>query len=237
MAPSTVDREIRTRRVAPESYPAYLNSSHWRTVRNRALQRAGWRCKRCGAKRDLNVHHVSYERLGAELDSDLEVLCFACHNGHHVEASHAEPSGVYVKLVSEVVRRNPFAQVADIADETKRACLRHKLPIDVALIDKAISLVCATRLKDGKAAYRSVVEVDESQPEAPMSHAQAVELLARLRTMVRGGDASTLAAKPMPKVKLVPRHQADRVKAFSMITREIEDSIARCEALEAEAKL
>ena len=28
---------------------------------------------------DLHVHHKNYQNIGAELDSDLEVLCRRCH--------------------------------------------------------------------------------------------------------------------------------------------------------------
>lgn len=31
----------------------------------------------------LEVHHLNYERLGAELDEDLELLCKRCHTIEH----------------------------------------------------------------------------------------------------------------------------------------------------------
>lgn len=33
----------------------------------------------------FDVHHLTYERLGEELDGDLELLCHACHNLEHRE--------------------------------------------------------------------------------------------------------------------------------------------------------
>ncbi len=231
MAPIDLDRESSTRPKAPDFYRSYLNSPHWRMVRNAAMKRANYRCHKCGSKRDPNVHHKTYERLGNERDEDLEVLCFGCHNGHHLEEARSEPSGVYVKLVSEVVANNPFAQVADIADEAKRLCLKHKVPIDVALIDKAISLVCSTRLKDGQKPYQSVVEALEDLQ--PLTHAQTVELLARLRALA--GGAVDVRPKVIPKAKMVTRHTADSLRAFAMVKEEIEASIARCEELEKSA--
>lgn len=62
-------------------HDVYLHSEHWRRRRLRALQRAHFRCERCGRRhrpgRDgaLQVHHLSYARLGHERDRDLEVLC------------------------------------------------------------------------------------------------------------------------------------------------------------------
>jgi 5-methylcytosine-specific restriction endonuclease McrA len=39
----------------------------------------GARCERCGSTRDLELHHKTYDRLGRELLSDLELLCSGCH--------------------------------------------------------------------------------------------------------------------------------------------------------------
>ena len=63
-------------------YDEYMNSLKWRKRRNRALKRAGFRCQRCGATAQdgrLEVHHLTYERLGHEADDDLLVLCHDCH--------------------------------------------------------------------------------------------------------------------------------------------------------------
>lgn len=61
------------------TYLAYINSSAWRARRLRALDRADRRCQVCGERKWLQVHHVSYERLGHEADADLTVLCWWCH--------------------------------------------------------------------------------------------------------------------------------------------------------------
>jgi hypothetical protein len=70
-------------------YRRYLQSPEWWARRARRLEVAGHQCefreyvadhkgyyrKRCTATADLQVHHLAYDRLGAERDSDLEVLC------------------------------------------------------------------------------------------------------------------------------------------------------------------
>ena len=43
------------------------------------LRLRGARCERCGHPHSLELHHKTYERLGRELTSDLEVLCRRCH--------------------------------------------------------------------------------------------------------------------------------------------------------------
>lgn len=229
MALSTEDRESRTRREdAPSHYLAYLNSPDWRQTRNRKLREAKYTCERCGARRDLNVHHRTYARLGAELMTDLEVLCFTCHNGHHKVEAETNELGIYLKVVSAVLEQNPFARIPDLSEDVKVLCAERGIPNKPHLIHKAISMACATRLKDGKRPYTSVVETTPHHDE-PATHAQAVELLTRLGV---GRDFQKTIAKPMPKVRVVTQQRADQLKAFAMLTREIEDSIARCEALE-----
>jgi hypothetical protein len=63
-------------------YAGYLKSAHWHAVRRAAIERAGYRCQLCAGKRDLQVHHNSYENCGHELERDLVVLCDGCHAGH-----------------------------------------------------------------------------------------------------------------------------------------------------------
>lgn len=79
-----------------EAYTAYINSPLWRARRRRALEIAGNRCQfeilqpgstslvRCPSSALLSVHHKTYERLGQELDEDLEVLCWFHHQLEHL---------------------------------------------------------------------------------------------------------------------------------------------------------
>ena len=76
--------------IRPKSkaeYQAYLLTDHWKdfSMNVRAERK---NCERCGCSRvdsiakyqqALHVHHKTYERLGRELPSDVEVLCFHCH--------------------------------------------------------------------------------------------------------------------------------------------------------------
>jgi restriction endonuclease Mrr len=80
--------------VAPERlaelramrYQLYLRTPEWRRTRAAALLRAGNACSLDETHtNDLEVHHRTYERLGAELVTDLVVLCHSCHQLHHKE--------------------------------------------------------------------------------------------------------------------------------------------------------
>jgi len=65
-----------------QKYEQYINSPQWKQTRADALKRAGYKCQVCGApqaSKSLEVHHVTYDRLGTELPTDLRVLCKDCH--------------------------------------------------------------------------------------------------------------------------------------------------------------
>jgi 5-methylcytosine-specific restriction endonuclease McrA len=71
--------------VSAEEYRAYLRSDYWWRTRKRIYQRDRYECRICGAREGLQVHHkfTSYERLGAELDTDLITVCDRCHKRIH----------------------------------------------------------------------------------------------------------------------------------------------------------
>ena len=68
-----------------EKYTAYINSAEWFQKRNAALERAGHQCQLCRSSVKLNAHHNTYERLGAELDTDIIILCGKCHDVFHAK--------------------------------------------------------------------------------------------------------------------------------------------------------
>lgn len=75
------------------SYREYLEGSHWRALRRRAL---GQRCSVCGETKGLVLHHSTYARLGAEPAHDLHTLCGPCHVAVHrasARTGHLMPLG------------------------------------------------------------------------------------------------------------------------------------------------
>ncbi len=73
----------------------YLQSAVWKLKRNEALAHYGCVCSRC-KNHGSDVHHKTYDRVGgAELLSDLEVMCRGCHDAHHAaERTGRRRSGV-----------------------------------------------------------------------------------------------------------------------------------------------
>lgn len=56
--------------------------------RQKYLEKHGTQCELCGAQAEfisgpVQVHHLTYERLGAELDDDLVAACEQCHRTMH----------------------------------------------------------------------------------------------------------------------------------------------------------
>jgi 5-methylcytosine-specific restriction endonuclease McrA len=47
------------------------------------LERDSYLCQRCQSKIAIQVHHLTYERLGHERLEDLISICLACHIKEH----------------------------------------------------------------------------------------------------------------------------------------------------------
>jgi 5-methylcytosine-specific restriction endonuclease McrA len=73
----------RIRQLRAMDYRLYLLSPEWKQTRQRALDRAGWRCAICNGREKLQVHHRTYANLGCEKNADLTALCSPCHELYH----------------------------------------------------------------------------------------------------------------------------------------------------------
>ena len=65
------------------NYERYMQSAEWAAKRAARLEIDNHRCRTCGHTGEqwpLQVHHVTYERLGNEdVENDLITLCASCH--------------------------------------------------------------------------------------------------------------------------------------------------------------
>ena len=78
------------RKHAPVVYHVYMKSGRWFRFRDRILKRSGHKCEECKRPDNLQVHHLTYERLGYEKSQDVKVLCAFCHSlidRHHMKQS------------------------------------------------------------------------------------------------------------------------------------------------------
>ena len=64
-------------------YQAYLRSDTWRNRRKEVFARSAERCELCQVADAVQVHHLTYIRLGNELSTDLLAVCATCHESLH----------------------------------------------------------------------------------------------------------------------------------------------------------
>lgn len=68
-------------------YKHYLTSPWWYRVSAKRKAIDGFKCRECNSAERLEVHHLSYERLGHERSDDLITLCMFCHEDKHPEVA------------------------------------------------------------------------------------------------------------------------------------------------------
>ncbi len=68
-----------------------MHSPAWRERRKEKLAEVGYRCQGCDEDERLEVHHLTYERLGREPMRDLMVLCRLCHAREHNRTPNVGP--------------------------------------------------------------------------------------------------------------------------------------------------
>lgn len=199
-------------------YEAYLQTAHWRVRRNQKLKQAGYHCAYCQVTRDLQVHHTSYDRLGAELDTDLEVLCRGCHLGHHVvEIEHN--LGVYFKVVEDVLRVERFTHLSDLIEAVKVRCAKLKIQYSAGQVQTVIA-----RMKDDRLSIqvpRKYAEIaHQSADHEPLTRAEAAGLALKF-----GAGA---IMKHIPSVPRFTRREADSLRVVRQIKALYEHSERQC---------
>jgi hypothetical protein len=62
------------------SYDEYLRSEHWKNFTARVRRNECYCCKK---QKALQVHHMTYKNIGAEMPEDVVTVCRACHTKIH----------------------------------------------------------------------------------------------------------------------------------------------------------
>jgi len=222
LPPGYVDPLIRSAPAArplAESYRDYLQTQWWRTRRNQALRDAGYKCAICETKRDLQVHHTTYERLGRELPEDLEVVCRGCHLGYHYNQKQ-EGIGVYTRVLSSVIQDMPTAEFSDVIEEAKQRCAKANISIHPDRFNAAVARVNPRIYFRPPERSRELYEV--SKEGQPLTKAEAAGILQRLPHVI----------KHMPEVKPRTVRQAECMRALGIVMEGIAAQIERCDELE-----
>lgn len=89
-------------------YSQYLQTEHWRTVRNAMLLSYQARCQELscrnigdswyGVEADIHVHHLSYANKGNERFLDLTLLCDRHHRLWHENDNNGLPQTVIIEV-------------------------------------------------------------------------------------------------------------------------------------------
>jgi 5-methylcytosine-specific restriction endonuclease McrA len=78
-------RQARGQAARAQAYAEYLQSDVWREKRHQALERDEWTCQGCLERPATQVHHLTYDHVGAELLFELVSVCDDCHERAHEE--------------------------------------------------------------------------------------------------------------------------------------------------------
>lgn len=108
----------------------YIKTQAWEEMRQKVFRRDGFQCVVCKEAKNLNVHHITYDNLGAEKESDLVTLCRDCHKKVHAGDTVENMIGIrqHDLLESEA---NLNSQWAEFAERRKEfAEQRKKFEID-----------------------------------------------------------------------------------------------------------
>ncbi len=68
------------KRMGFKHYANYLGSLQWKVF---CVANKKDACYCCGGKDHLQVHHITYVRMGHELPTDVVTVCSACHLAIH----------------------------------------------------------------------------------------------------------------------------------------------------------
>ena len=77
-------RHLALQRLGFKDYAAYIRSSAWADVKRRYRASDLPQDCFCGETEGLQLHHLTYERVGREELTDLSPLCADCHSMIHV---------------------------------------------------------------------------------------------------------------------------------------------------------
>ena len=68
-----------------------IDKRAYRRLLKRVLERDDWRCQKCGAVKDLQVHHRKHRsQLGDDSLANLVTLCAYCHMEEHGQLSYSK---------------------------------------------------------------------------------------------------------------------------------------------------
>jgi 5-methylcytosine-specific restriction endonuclease McrA len=74
---------MRNYTFAKIAYDAYCKQAGGKSLATGDPLPEFYSCERCGKFKPVDLHHLTYARLGHEEDGDLKLYCRDCHNLMH----------------------------------------------------------------------------------------------------------------------------------------------------------
>ncbi len=171
---------VEVKRLRDLPYPEYLETVWWKRRRYARLLKARGKCERCGVVTTFqDVHHVYYDRRGAERDSDLEVLCRACHEGHHFDESRKQHIGQYIMVARETVVHDHPESTTDFKEAFRERCRGLGLVTTDHRFDDAITAILDERgVSLSRTPQRHPPPVSHDEP--PIDKREAIDLMRKI---------------------------------------------------------
>jgi hypothetical protein len=182
------------------AYADYLRTPEWRRRRDRALMRACWCCEwpDCRDTDRLEVHHRSYEFLGAERDEDLRVLCPRHHHGLHDRFETLRR--LHWRVIRDVINSGPFESFADFVDTVKYRFHAHRILVDGYDLNELLSVTLRA----------VVIEIPgRAAPDAPRDHDAPPIGEAEARAILADLNISLDSWRVMPRVRTTVTQDPD----------------------------
>lgn len=105
-----------------KGYQAYLNSTHWKRLREKILNECDYTCQRCGEKKPrfmLQIHHRNYENVGNEERKDILLVCEECHRKEHFKKKYIRQTK---KRINPAKLNKWYCKYNDVGNCSKFSC-------------------------------------------------------------------------------------------------------------------
>jgi hypothetical protein len=115
-------------------------------IRSDVLSRDGNQCRRCYARRDLELHHlVPVSRGGSNIETNLITLCVGCHN--YVEKNYALSNMTILNVLTQIICDK---HIGPINNESKKSNYR--------LIAVSVKIYDRLKMVKGKQSFGVTIE-------------------------------------------------------------------------------
>ena len=91
-------------KINKQKYYMYLISLEWKKKRDFIIKRDSI-CRLCEKSKSEQVHHITYDRIYNEKESDLVGLCSYCHRAIHNKNVFSDEFDTYDEMVSYEINR------------------------------------------------------------------------------------------------------------------------------------